>query len=177
MNQKMKEGSNQLPPLPPTLERLAQVRRPHGIKGAIRAQPMLPGLPKLPRGLKLFREADGACLTVRTEVTASDGTLLIETDELRDRDAAETWRDHYLMGDLTGLPRESGQLLLMDYVGLHAVMPNGESLGTVTDVESYKGQDVIVVNDTLRYPVVDAFIKEVNLARGEVVVTPWEEAE
>jgi 16S rRNA processing protein RimM len=156
--------------------RFGVVRRPHGIRGALRVEPLLPGAPKLARGIKLYRESDGALLTVLDEVRTPDGILLLQTNELHSRNDAEEWRDQYLLVDEGDLPRDESPFLLTDLVGLRAVLPNGESLGTVTDVESYGGNNVMVVNDVQRFPVVDAFIKEVSIPRGEVVVTPWEEA-
>jgi len=59
--------------------------------------------------------------------------LLVQFEELRDRDSAELWRGRYLLARFSELPPlEDDQVYLHDLVGMKAVSPTGDALGTVT---------------------------------------------
>jgi 16S rRNA processing protein RimM len=59
--------------------------------------------------------------------------LLVRFEELADRDSAELWRGRYLLAPFDELPPlQQGQVYLHDLIGMRAVSPSGEELGTVT---------------------------------------------
>ena len=59
--------------------------------------------------------------------------LIVQFEELRDRDAAELWRGRYLLAPFSELPPlEEDQVYLHDLVGMKAVSTDGKDLGTVT---------------------------------------------
>src|SRR4051794_13298584 len=59
--------------------------------------------------------------------------LIVQFEELRDRDTAELWRGRYLLAPFAELPALQGdEVYLHDLVGMRAVNPDGEELGTVT---------------------------------------------
>jgi 16S rRNA processing protein RimM len=65
-------------------------------------------------------------------------------------------------------------------VGLAAVDPEGRPLGVVADVEAGPAHDVLVVGGEggeRRFPMVSAFVREVDVAGGRIVLTPWDEEE
>lgn len=74
-------------------------------------------------------------------------------------------------------PLEQDQYYLHDMLGLRVRHVNGTNLGTVADIVPSAGNDLFVVRDdktgaeTL-LPAVKAFIKEVDLAGGVIVVDP-----
>ena len=105
--------------------------------------------------------------------------MLLALDEVCDRDAADSLRGAYLCVE-PGDARRLGADEWFDHqlVGLRALTPGGEALGTVIEVEHYAEQDVLVVESatgTRRFPLVHAFVRGVDLAAGTVQVTPWEE--
>jgi 16S rRNA processing protein RimM len=59
--------------------------------------------------------------------------LLVQFDELRDRDSAELWRGRYLLALFSELPPlQEDQVYLHDLIGMKAVGAGGEEIGTVT---------------------------------------------
>jgi 16S rRNA processing protein RimM len=59
--------------------------------------------------------------------------LIVQFEELRDRDSAELWRGRYLLAPFSELPPPEGdQVYLHDLIGMRAVSTAGEPLGTVT---------------------------------------------
>ncbi|HEX5864964.1 MAG TPA: ribosome maturation factor RimM [Casimicrobiaceae bacterium] len=59
--------------------------------------------------------------------------LLVQFDELRDRNSAELWRGRYLLAPFSELPPlQEDQVYLHDLVGMKAVSASGEEIGTVS---------------------------------------------
>ncbi|MEO8580153.1 MAG: ribosome maturation factor RimM, partial [Gemmatimonadales bacterium] len=59
--------------------------------------------------------------------------LIVQFEELRDRNSAELWRGRYLLAPFSEIPPlEDGQVYLHDLIGMKAVSTDGRDLGTVT---------------------------------------------
>ena len=81
--------------------------------------------------------------------------LIVQFEELRDRDSAELWRGRYLLAPFSELPPlEDDEVYLHDLMGMTVVSAQGEQVGTVTtfyelpqgimlDVETPRGSVVI----------------------------------
>jgi 16S rRNA processing protein RimM len=163
----------------PLLLRAAHVRRPHGVRGELRVEPLGGDAPRFTAGLRLHVEGSGRTLVVRGARAAAGGDVLLELEGVASRDAAESLRDAYLCveaGDTRSLGED--EWFVHQLVGLRAVTPEGEVLGAVEDVEEYPTHEVLVVGDgttVRRLPMVRAFVERVDLESGVVVVRPWEE--
>jgi 16S rRNA processing protein RimM len=62
--------------------------------------------------------------------------------------------------------------------GLRAVTPDHESIGVVEDVEPGVANDVLVVRSgagVRRFPMVRAFVQQVDVAAGVITLTPLPE--
>jgi 16S rRNA processing protein RimM len=164
------------------LIRVARVRRPHGVRGALRVESLGGDAARFRRGLRLVVEATGPPareLTVRSARDLGDGDLLLGFAEIDTPEAAGTLRGAYLSvppGRARRLPE--GEWFVWQLVGLAAVDAEGRPLGTVSDVESGAAHDVLVLDTPegpRRYPMVSAFVAGVEPAAGRIVLTPWEE--
>src|SRR5882762_3474346 len=59
--------------------------------------------------------------------------LIVQFEELQDRDSAELWRGRYVLAPFSELPPlQDDEVYLHDLIGMRAVSPAGEQLGTVT---------------------------------------------
>jgi len=77
-------------------------------------------------------EEDIPTLTVSDSRPFKKG-LLVQFEELRDRDSAELWRGRYLLAPFRELPPLQGdQVYLHDLIGMKTVSTSGEEFGTVT---------------------------------------------
>lgn len=163
----------------PPLLRAAHVRRPHGVRGELRVEPLGGDAARFEAGLQLRVEGDGRTLVVTGARPTGDGDVLLSLEGVTSRDAADGLRDAYLCveaGDARLLGAD--EWFVHQLVGLRAVTPEGEPLGVVEDVEEYAAHEVLVVRDggaVRRLPMVRAFVEAVDLAGGTVVVRPWEE--
>lgn len=159
--------------------RAAHVRRAHGVRGAVRVEP-LGGTPgRFAVGLRLTVEGDGRQVTVSEARGIPDGDLLMRFDEVLDRNSAETLHGRYLtVGASEARALGPDEWFIDTIIGLRAVTPEGEHIGEVTDVEPYAAHDVLVVhgqNGVRRFPMVRAFVRGVDSEAGTITMTPWDE--
>jgi len=81
--------------------------------------------------------------------------LIVQFEELRDRDSAELWRGRYLLAPFSELPPLQGdEVYLHDLVGMRAVNAAGDELGTVTTF----------------YELPQGVVLDVHTARGSILV-------
>src|SRR5207302_2486198 len=88
------------PTTTPRRLRAAYVRRPHGVRGELRIEPLGGDASRFRAGLRLWSERDpGVAYTLVTARPASDGDLLISLGEVVSRNDAERLRGGYLCVD------------------------------------------------------------------------------
>jgi 16S rRNA processing protein RimM len=167
---------------PPRL-RAAYVRRPHGVRGELRVEPLGGDAARFVAGLRLWSELDPATqYTVVTARPAPDGDLLLSLGEVVSRTGAERLRSTYLCIEADERRRlGEDEWFIWEVVGLEVVTEDGTVLGIVDDVEEYPEQEVLVVRGRdggeRRIPMVRAHIARVDVAHGRIVVLPWDEEE
>lgn len=164
----------------PGLLRAAFVRRPHGVRGELRVEPLGGDPARFAPGLVLRREDNAAALRVRSARGVVGGDVLLRLEEVTSRDAAEQLRGVYLCvepADLRSLGDD--EWFLFQLIGLRVRSVTGGIIGTVDDVEDYTEQQVLVVRDdngqVTRLPFVRAFVERVDVAAGVIDVLPWQE--
>ena len=86
--------------------------------------------------LAIVRDVRGAeetpTLTVAGSKPFKKG-LIVQFEELQDRDSAELWRGRYLLAPFSELPPlQEDQVYLHDLIGMSVVSVTGERLGVVT---------------------------------------------
>ena len=157
---------------------LAQVARPHGVRGEVRVKmynsdsELLPSLPEV-----MVRQPDGAERTVRLESVrqADAGFLLAKLEGVNDRDAADAFRGAELCARRDAFPAlEEGEFYACDLVGARLLGPDSE-LGMVEDLQSYPSADVLVGRlrggARCEIPLVEDYIAEIDVALRQVRVT------
>ncbi len=165
---------------PPDLVIVAEITKPHGVRGAVRVVPVT----DFPDRLLALHEVivlDGrGGRTVRVESAQPAGRFVVM--KLAGIDTPEA-ADH-LRGVALGIPASQvrvlppGQFYVFQIVGLRVRTPGGEPLGRVTDVLHTGSNDVYVVRtpdggETL-LPAVGDVIQAIDVAAGEIVARPPE---
>jgi len=69
-------------------------------------------------------------------------------------------------------PAGEGAYYVFELVGLVVLEEGGEELGRVADVQEYPANDVLELDTGLSLPLVEACIREVDVAGGRIVVSP-----
>lgn len=146
------------------------IRKAQGIRGEVVVEP-LTGKPDVvfASGSRVFAgdskgnlaiargvrgEGDAPTLTIEAAKPFKKG-LIVQFEELRDRDSAELWRGRYLLAPFTELPPpEENEVYLHDLIGMKVEGRSGEPLGEVTtfyelphgvllDVKTAKGSALV----------------------------------
>ncbi len=148
---------------------LAEVARPHGVKGELRLKvynldsDVLLGRPPLRLAL-----ADGSRRDARIrQVRRVPGAMLVELDGVRDRDAAEALR-----GARLEVPRDAldatdeDEWYVCDLEGCEARVA-GEPFGVIRTVHSYPTCDALVIDKhaggRVEVPLTDPYLERVDL--------------
>ena len=108
--------------------------------------------------LAIVRDLRGEEETPTLTVTGSKPFkkgLIVQFEELQDRDSAELWRGRYLLAPFSELPPlQEDQVYLHDLIGMAVVSRTGERLGAVT----------------MFYELPQGILLDVQTARGSVMI-------
>lgn len=160
----------------PKLIALAEVARPHGVKGELR-------LKVYNRDSDLLRQVREVTLelpsgkrqtaTLKSARWANDA-LLVTLASSTDRDAADALRGAKLLVDRAAFPpAEDDEYYACDLEGLTVFDADGE-VGTVEEVVEYPTCDALLVlapGGRLEIPMIDGVVETVDLSAGKIVVS------
>jgi 16S rRNA processing protein RimM len=160
---------------------VGRITRPHGVRGevAVDVRTDDPEL-RLAAGSVLRTEPAAAGPLTISRAHWHSGRLLLSFDGIADRDRAEELRGVLLVVDSSELEDITDPDEFRDHqlIGLEVIGPEGEQIGTVSDVLHY-GQDLLVVagagqrvGTEIMVPFVAELVPEVDLAGGRIVIDP-----
>jgi 16S rRNA processing protein RimM len=121
---------------------VGRIRKAHGIRGEVVVEPITDAPAAVfAAGRRIFagtadgdRARDGAELSV-SHARPFKGGLIVRFDEIADRNAAELWRDRYLLLPLSELePPGEDEVYIHDLIGMRVELISGEPLGTISEV-------------------------------------------
>ncbi len=159
---------------------LAEVARPHGVKGELRLKlfnkdsNVLLALDEV-----LVRLKDGAEHEVSIDTARrADQAILLKLHSVDDRDRADELRGSLICARRRDFPAlEDGEFYTCDIVGARVVVRGNEDheLGKVRDLASYPSVETLVVTATdggknFEVPLVEAFIAGVDPVAGVVTL-------
>jgi 16S rRNA processing protein RimM len=159
--------------------RIGRVVRAHGVRGALRVEPLTDFLDRFQAGLRVLVE--NRVLTVAS-IEEADGALLLRFHEIGDRSEAEKLAGAYLtlpLSQARSLPRD--HFYHFELVGMRVLEASSErELGRVAEVLTYPANDVLRVDGPrgeLLVPMVKAVVRSVDKARKRILVDMPEEVE
>jgi 16S rRNA processing protein RimM len=164
----------------PELVMLATIGAPHGVRGEVRVKAFTAD----PAALGAYRPlatADGRTFEVE-RLRPTGNMLVVKFAGIDDRDAAEAVNGVELFVERSALPpAEPEEFYHADLIGLDAVSPAGERLGTVVAVQNFGAGDILEIaperGATLLVPFTKSAVPEIDLAAGRLVVVPPAEIE
>lgn len=160
------------------LVEVGYVARAHGIRGEVRVVCHNPDSTLL---LDVPRITIAGAVYEVARARAARGACLLALVGVDDRTRAEALRGRAVEVERELLPLDDDDVLLAELVGLATRLPDGTPWGEVVAVE-LGPQDRLVIHhgDVERLlPVVDAYILDIDLEGGHMVVDPpdgWPEA-
>jgi 16S rRNA processing protein RimM len=146
------------------------IRKAQGIRGEVVIEP-LTDKPDVvfASGSRVFAGTADGDLAIIRDVKGEEETptltvagskpfkkgLIVQFEELQDRDSAELWRGRYLLAPFSELPAlQEDQVYLHDLMGMSVVSGTGEQLGVVTTF----------------YELPQGIMLDVQTARGSVMI-------
>lgn len=152
---------------------MAEVLRPHGLRGELRVHAFAAGAPNLQRGSRVYAGDRQLTITASRE---DRGAWLLTFSGVTDRQAAEALRGALLEAPDDAIRRDDPEsYFLYELIGLEVVTPEGRSLGRVTEVLQPGANDVYVVDGPageVLVPAIADVVQQVDLAAGRIIITP-----
>ena len=147
----------------PSDRRAGRIAGVFGLKGELKIESTSAGRSVFRRGqqLRFLRRGDSRELTV-VAVREHQGRHLVHFEGVDDERAARGLVGGELFAPRDAFVLEANEYLDEDLIGCHLLDEEEHDLGTVSAVEHYPDQDVLVVG-TNRVPLVQAFIEKVDL--------------
>ena len=121
---------------------LAAVAGAHGVTGEVRLKLFGEGVD----ALKRYAAFNDGALTLKKIRSDHKGGAIARFAEVTDRTAAEKLRSTVLTVPRSAMPAlEEGEYYHADLIGLAAVSPAGEPLGTIVAIENYGAGDILEI--------------------------------
>lgn len=169
------------PTSPGTWVPLAEVTKPHGVRGEVRLKLYNEDSDVLlDQDEVLSRFPDGAEEEVSVDAARrADDAILMKLYSVDNRDRADELRGALVCvkrGDFP--PLEEGEFYVCDIEGARVLSRRGQDLvplGTVREMRSYPSVEVLVIaaadgGKDWEVPLVEAFVERVDVEKGEVIV-------
>lgn len=127
--------------------RIAQILRPHGVRGEVKVYPLTDDISRFKRLREAYVERSGQYEAIRVDGAkyVSDAVVLhiVGTDTPED---AEKLRGLYLCVDREhAVKLPEGTYFISDIIGCRVFSSDGTALGSVTDVLETNANDVYVI--------------------------------
>ncbi len=132
--------------MPERLILVAQVAGAFGVKGEVRVTAFTDDALNLLDYGPLLNATGAPVLTFKTG-RAVKGAVIGEADEIKTREQAEAMRGVKLFVERSALPpaEDEDEFYLADLIGLDAVSPTGDRLGTVKFVANFGAGDLLEI--------------------------------
>jgi 16S rRNA processing protein RimM len=162
---------------------LAEVARPHGVRGELRCRPFNRDsdlLLELDEVLVRFPEGDEQEVSVDGARRANDA-ILLKLHSVDDRDRAAELRGALVCARRGQFPElEPGEFYACDIEGARVIAEDPErELGRVMELRTYPSVDVLVVaaadgGRPWEVPLVEGIVRRVDVAGGRVVLSSFD---
>jgi 16S rRNA processing protein RimM len=158
---------------------LGRVLRPHGVRGELRVEVLTAYPERVVPGSCVYlgldpEDADTAVPYSVIQARQHQQYLLLQLDDVADREAADLLRERFVMVPLEdAIPLEEDEFYLYQAIGLAVYTVTGELLGNVIEVLETGANDVYVVQGPrgeVLLPAVDDCIIEIDIDGGKMVV-------
>ena len=160
---------------------IARIGAPHGVKGAVRVKAFTGDAAAIGDYGPLVAK-DGRVFAI-AQLRPEKSLVIVSFAGVDNRDAAQALNGTDLYVARSALPAsdDADEFYHADLIGLAALMPDGERLGTVIAVHDFGAGEMLEIEQapgkTLLLPFTKAAVPEIDLAGGRLVVVPPPEVE
>lgn len=154
--------------------RVAQILRPHGIKGEVKVFPLTDDISRFKKLREAYIERNGRYepITVEGSKRAAEA-IVLKISGVDDPENAEKLRGLYIAVDREHAVRlPEGTYFVSDVIGCSVETTEGEALGRVTDVYETNANDVyaIVGPRKLLVPALKKLLNTVDVTNKRIVL-------
>lgn len=155
---------------------VGQIVNTHGLRGDLKIKAFTSSLDDFEEFETLLIEGEGDKKFKVDNVRYVKGLVLLKFEGMDDINAAEKFKNrqlYRLRSDYGAL--EEGEHFIVDLIGLNVIDEKLGHVGTIKDVITNGAQDLYVVSRAgkpdFMIPVVDAFVRKVEIEAGHVLVS------
>jgi len=159
---------------------IGKITRPHGVKGAVRVEPLTDD----PQRFKLLNRVfinpgnDSRTEYTPTHVQIGNGYIILQFEEVTSRDVAEMLRNCYIeIPRQECIPLPNGRYYYFELIGLNVQTNQNVPVGQIFDIETFPAGDMFVIRNQqkeIMIPVVKEFIDKIDLETGILTINPVE---
>ncbi len=154
---------------------IAEILRPHGIKGEVKIKSHSEDLDNLMQVKTLYIKENNAYCPIEAEgFRLHSGEVLLQIKNVYDRNTAERYRNTELyIARTDASPLEEGEFYISDILGIRIVDREGNELGVLKDVLTSYATYVYQVrckNGTFLFPAIDKVFVNVDIDKGVMVL-------
>lgn len=163
----------------PVFLAVGRLRRAHGLQGEMIMNILTDFPERLVIGKVVYVGEAHMPIVIRS-MRPKDKEILISFDEIHDPESAVAFRNQYLFVRADEIPPlPEGEYYHHQLLGLAAVSPQGDVLGTLVDIIETGAKDVYVIRlhenqGELLVPAVEPFVLGIDLDHGKIIVSPPE---
>jgi len=159
----------------PAFLAVGKLRRPHGVKGEMLMEVLTDFPERLKPGVVLFVEPSYDPMVLRS-IRPHNVGLLVAFEGCHTPESAGEYRNRIVAVKTNERPQlPEGEYYHHQLIGLQVRTDSGLMVGQVTEILSTGAHDVLVVRGQtgpeILIPLVEVFLREVNLALGEMIVS------
>jgi 16S rRNA processing protein RimM len=164
---------------------IARIGSPHGVKGAVRVKAFTGDAAAIGDYGPLVSK-DGRVFAI-AHLRLDKSVVIVRFAGVDDRDSAQALNGTDLYVERSALPAsdDADEFYHADLIGLAALTPDGDRLGTVIAVHDFGAGDMLEIEQetkkagvrTLLLPFTRAAVPRIDLAGGRLVIVPPPEIE
>lgn len=154
--------------------RIGLISRPHGVHGALKVRPLSEDMSRYKELKEAYLERRGGYESVEvSNVSVQPDAVYMTISLCRDRNTAETLRNHYIAVDRAhAVKLPEGRYFVADMIGCEVYDTAGEDYGKLTDVLETGANDVYVIQGKrqLMVPALKKLLSDVDIANKRIVL-------
>jgi len=156
---------------------IGEIATAHGVRGLVRVKSFTARPADLGRYGELSDETGTRSFRLELLSSHTNNQWLAKIGGVSDRNAAEALRGTRLFVPRDRLPAlPDGEYYHADLIGLAAVSPEGEALGTVRNILDFGAGSVLEIaaegEETMLVPFTKACVGDISAETGTVIITP-----
>lgn len=154
--------------------RIAQILKPHGIKGEVKVLPLTDDVSRFKRLKEAYLEKNGQYVPVFVDGSKNvSGAVVLHIEGVDTPEAAEKLRGDYIAVDKAhAVKLPEGTYFVTDIIGCSVESTDGAKLGKVTDVLETNANDVYVIegDKKLMVPALKKLLNKVDVDEKIIIL-------